>query len=337
MDDGRILDEVIVRRKDTDPIYGTETVEIGCHAGGAAARVVIDSFLKRGAACVTFQEALETALAQRRINKIELDARLALRNCLSEKAIPVLLAELAEHLLEREIKKIFRLVENDTAGNIEKAMLQIRHLLNCTGIISYVEPQRVFITGFPNVGKSSLFNSMTGMERVIVHDTPGTTRDVVEELTFFDEVPVRLFDSAGVGQQDTVLENMPQEFTFRLMKEAALVLFVFDGSRPAKEEELKLYTQLDCAERIHIINKTDLPRVEDRSIPCGALEVSALTGSGVPELRSLIAERLAPRRAAVDRLAVFTREQKNLLGQALKALETADFSKGLELLHRLLG
>jgi len=235
VDGGRLLDEVIVRRKDTDPVYGAETVEIGCHAGGAAARAVTDSFLKRGTARVTFEGALETALAQGRISRIELDARLALADCLCGKALSVLLAELGEHPLEREIKEICLLVENGTTGNIRKAVLRIRHLLNCTGIIPYVEPQRVFIIGFPNAGKSSLFNSMTGMERVIVHDTPGTTRDVIEELAFFDGVPVRLFDSAGVGEPGTELENKAQEFAFRAVKEAALVLFVFDSSRTANQ------------------------------------------------------------------------------------------------------
>jgi tRNA modification GTPase len=332
-----ILDEVIIRRKEYDRVYGAETVEIGCHAGGAAAQAVMDAFLELGADRSSSEDVLESACEQGRISRIELDARNALENCFCGKALSALLAELHEHPLERETEEICRLIETNTPKEIAKAAQRIRNLLNCTWAIPYVEPQPVFIAGFPNVGKSSLFNALTGVERVIVHDVAGTTRDVVDEMAVLGELPVRLHDSAGVGESATGIEKKAQGFAFRGLKEAALVLFVFDGSRPVKEGELKLYGQLDCAKLIPIINKTDLPETRDIPGLDNALKVSALTGRGIPELGSAIAASLAPQKAPAGRLAVFTGKQEKLLENALKVLENEDFSKGLEILRHLLG
>jgi tRNA modification GTPase len=325
--DGEILDEVIVRRKETDRIYGAETVEIGCHAGGAAAHAIIDALVELGAAHVSFDKVLEAACAQGRISRIEMDAHVALRSCVSGKALPVLLAELDRHHLEREIESICRLIGE---GSSQAAQL-IRHLLKNSWAIPYVEPQSVFITGFPNVGKSSLFNALTGRERVIVHDTAGTTRDVVDELVLLDEVPVRLLDSAGVGESKTEIEKLAEEFAFRAMEEAALILFVFDSSRPAKEAELKLYRQLDSELLIPIINKTDLPPAGIVPEVSGALKVSALTGKGVPALREEIAGKLARQPRETGEPVVFAAKQRDLLREALERLEAGNGRKALEL------
>ncbi len=351
--DGVVLDEVIVRGKETDRIYGAETVQIGCHGGGAAARAIIDALAAEGALETDSEKALEAAWQQGRISRIELDAHHALKGCASERALPVLLAELDKHHLEREIERIYRqkprtsvrgsdadntpALSGKRGGASEAAVLAIRDLLENSWAVAHVEPQPVFITGFPNVGKSSIFNALAGRERVIVHETPGTTRDVVEEVILLDKIPVRLLDAAGVGESKTEIEKLAEEFAFRALDEAALILFVFDGSRPVKETELKLYRQLDSELLIPIINKADLARSELPEELSGTMEVSALTGQGIEQLRSVIAAKLAPQSGDAAKPAAFTVRQRDLLQRALNALEAGKAIAGLEALGQLLG
>lgn len=330
--ENRVLDEVIVRRKQGDRLYGAETVEIGCHGGGAAARAIIAALVELGAARSDFDAVLEDACIEGRISRIESDAHRALRSCVSERALPVLLAELDMHLLQREVEEISALIRKDAS----RAVPRIRDLLENTWAVAHVEPRPVFITGFPNVGKSSLFNALAGRERVIVHGTPGTTRDVVDEVVMLDELPVRLFDSAGVGRSETALEKLAEEFAFRAMREAALILLVFDGSRPTTEAEMKLHQRLDCGKRIPIINKADLPRAAIAPELAGALEISALTGQRLPELCSAIAGSLAGKPRAAGQPTLFTAGQRDLLKEALRCLEAGDARGGLEAAGRIL-
>ncbi len=333
VDNGVTLDEVIALRKETERICDAETVEIGCHGGGAAARAVMDALSGLGAVETTWDQALDAACARGETSHIETEANKALRDCLSPTALPVLLFELDAHPLEREIARTLTLVETDGP----KAELALRTLLNQTWPVPFVEPQAVFIAGFPNAGKSSLFNALAGRKKVIVHDTPGTTRDYVDEVVALDELPVRLFDSAGLGESATDIEKLAEEFAFRAMKEARIVLFVFDGSRPVKEGEMTLYNQLDCATLIPIINKTDLPRAEGAAGVPGAIGVSALTGEGLEQVREAVAGHLVCMPAAVSEAVVFTARQEGLLWKALHALEAGDMDGAAGALTEALG
>jgi tRNA modification GTPase len=333
VDNGVTLDEVIVLRKQTERLYGAATIEIGCHGGGAAARAIMDALAALGAVETTWNQAVETAYKEGRISRIEAESHRALRDCLSPRALPVLLAELDTHPLEREIAGALNLAATDSS----KAALRLRALLNQSWAVPFIEPQAVFIAGFPNVGKSSLFNALAGSRKVIVHETPGTTRDYVEEVVAIDELPVRLFDSAGLGESATGIEKLAEEFAFRAMKDARIVLFVFDSSRPLKEGELALYNQLDCATVIPIINKTDLPGAARAAEVPGAIGVSALTGAGLEQVRAAIAGHLLCLPAAVSEAVVFTGRQETVLREALHALESGDAGGAVEALTEALG
>jgi len=333
VDNGVTLDEVIALRKQAERIHGLEIVEIGCHGGGAAARAITDALAVLGATETTWDQALETACREGRISRIEVEARGALCDCLNPMALQVLLAELDTHPLEREIARTLELTGTDSP----RAALALRALLNQCWAVPYVEPQAVFIAGFPNVGKSSLFNALAGCRKVIVHETPGTTRDCVEEVVAIDELPVRLFDSAGLGESSTDIEKLAGEFALRAIREARIVLFVFDGSRPVKEGELALYNQLDCAAVIPIINKTDLPGAKGAADVPGAIGVSALTGAELEQVRTAIAGHLLCMPAAVSEAVVFTARQEALLRRALHTLEQGNTGGAVEALVEALG
>jgi tRNA modification GTPase len=326
-----VIDEVIVRRAETDRIYGSETVRICCHGGSAAAAAVMSALTGQGASLTTVSEALESARQEGRVTGIEADALRFLWSCVSEKALPILLRELEKHPLENEIRQLHALASVSPS----EAATGLRALVEQSWAVPYADPRPVSIAGFPNVGKSSLFNALVGTRRVIVHEEPGTTHDVVEELVLLDGVPARLFDSAGVGEPGSEIEMKAQEFALRAIAESEVVLFVFDGSRPAKKDEMELHHRLDCASVIPIINKADLPRAGLPEKIRGAAKVSALTGTGIPGLRRALAARLAPRAGPPEKPSAFSAAQRDRLRSALESLEADDLPGCLRLLETL--
>ena len=117
------------------------------------------------------------------------------------------------------------------------------------------------IVGKPNVGKSTLFNALTGYERSIVTDIAGTTRDVVEEQVRVGDYFLRLSDTAGVHDTDEVIEKIGVERSLTHLQEAQLVLAVFDISRPQEKEDAALLNMLPIGRTICVCNKSDLGTV----------------------------------------------------------------------------
>ena len=121
------------------------------------------------------------------------------------------------------------------------------------------------IVGRPNVGKSTLMNLLTGTERSIVTDIEGTTRDIVEETVSVGGVMLRLADCAGIRETNDVVESIGVERMIKKLGEAAVVLAVFDLSRPLADDDERLINLLDGKRVVCIANKTDLEEKADVS------------------------------------------------------------------------
>lgn len=159
---------------------------------------------------------------------------------------------------------------------------------------------RLAIVGRPNVGKSSLFNRLLERERAIVTAAPGTTRDVVTERLSLGGIPVELVDTAGLRETMDEAEAIGVRKAREVLAEADIVLVVLDASVPLREDERKLIATLEGRRALVVRNKCDLPdwNATDVSRLDAAEEVpavrglraSALTGTGIAELREALAE-----------------------------------------------
>ncbi|MBR3417049.1 MAG: tRNA uridine-5-carboxymethylaminomethyl(34) synthesis GTPase MnmE [Clostridia bacterium] len=117
---------------------------------------------------------------------------------------------------------------------------------------------RTVICGAPNVGKSSLFNALTGEDDAIVTEIAGTTRDVLRKTVSFGGVTLLLSDTAGLREVRETVESIGVERAKKETENAELILAVFDGSRPLTEDEKKTAAGLPAAAKIAVINKKDL-------------------------------------------------------------------------------
>ena len=163
------------------------------------------------------------------------------------------------------------------------------------------EGARVVIIGRPNVGKSSLLNSLLREERAIVTNIPGTTRDLIEESVVWDGLLITLIDTAGLRETVDIVEAEGMKRTKSAQGDSDLVLNVFD----AKEllggiDQIESKTLCEGKDFV-IINKMDLiDRVESQSVidssrrltPCEVIPISVRTGVGIDQLKSAIRSHL---------------------------------------------
>jgi tRNA modification GTPase len=188
------------------------------------------------------------------------------------------------------------------------------------------------IVGRPNVGKSSLFNRLLEQDRAIVTDIPGTTRDLVSEVTAIHGIPVKFVDTAGIRAGQDMVETLGIERSYQAMADADVTLVVVDLAAPVEAGDLALIERARLQGRwILVGNKADLPRVA--AAPGDFIAVSALTGEGIETLRQAIAP-LAPREQDAGFITSIRHAQ--LLGEGIEALRQARKAAELGIPHEML-
>jgi tRNA modification GTPase len=193
------------------------------------------------------------------------------------------------------------------------------------------------IVGRPNVGKSSLFNALLEQDRAIVTDVPGTTRDLISETASIGGIPVKLYDTAGIREGAELVESLGIERSFQAMTDADLTLVVVDLSQPSAEADYALVRRAQSQGRFLLAgNKCDLENAVPAAFP-DALPVSALTGQGIPALRSAILESVAPRGAFEQEAGFITSlRHERLLRETEAALRQARAAAGSAIPHEML-
>ncbi len=150
------------------------------------------------------------------------------------------------------------------------------------------------IVGSPNVGKSTVMNLLSGCERSIVTPIAGTTRDVVEETVRVGEVCLRLADTAGIRETADTVEALGVERSRRRLESAALILAVFDTSRPLSADDEQLIEQLPAQNTVVILNKQDLDKqLDDAAIRrkfAHIVELQATNGDGLAALTATVGQ-----------------------------------------------
>ncbi len=177
------------------------------------------------------------------------------------------------------------------------------------------EGVRVALIGFPNVGKSSLFNRLLNQERAITHHEPGTTRDEIDSSMMIKGIEFRLNDTAGVRETEDDVEIVGVERTLQLAAQCDIVIEVSSVDIEAEYSYIALAGQ----GVIKVLNKIDLG--SDRYVSDN-IRVSAQRGTGIDELRNAM-YHLAVGGEAVSRRTVNNERQYHLAEKALKFANNA--------------
>ena len=314
----QIIDEVILTCFLTPhSLTGEDVVEISCHGSPAVVRQIVDRTLELGATLAGPGEFTLRALSNGKINLAQAEAIRDLISAQTEAAVKQAarqmngelsktLSPFKEKLVEVIVllESALEFVEDDLPA---PRVSEIEETL--ASVISGVEKLsasfsagrllqdgvRVTIAGRPNVGKSSLFNSLVAHERAIVTEIPGTTRDTLSEAIDLGGIPLILTDTAGVRQTSDGIETLGIERTHRALSDADLVLVVIDGSDEVGPADRDLLSQTSESRRLVVINKSDLPSFAGAHGCLGAgraINVSARTGAGLDTLRDAMLESL---------------------------------------------
>lgn len=313
--DGKTLvDEVLVSIMKAPNTYTREDiVEINCHGGFVITEKVLEVVLKNGARIAEIGEFTRRAFLNGRIDLTQAEAVIDLIHGKTEKSVSLSLNQLRGDLKE-QIEHLKKLVL-DVAAHInvvldypeegiddplpEHLVENLQEVLDTTDrlIRSYdkgkmiKEGIKTAIVGKPNVGKSSILNSVLKEERAIVTHIAGTTRDVIEEVVNLKGIPLVLVDTAGIRKTDDLVENIGVEKSKKLIESADLILFVVDGSRPLDEEDMKIHEAIKAEKVIGILNKIDIKEDIDLSPLTKIskwLEISAIKNQGIDEMEEEI-------------------------------------------------
>ena len=175
----------------------------------------------------------------------------------------------------------------------------------------------VSLVGRPNVGKSTLFNRLTGEDRSVVHDQPGTTRDAIDTVVDTDHGPVRFIDTAGMRRKARIDEGTEYYSLVRALRAvdgADVSLLIIDATEGVTHQDQRLAERVDAAgcPIVVLLNKWDLCDAEQREAAVeqvgdrlhfigGApvLRISALTGRNVDRLWPALAESVEEYRTRV--------------------------------------
>lgn len=184
----------------------------------------------------------------------------------------------------------------------------------------------VLLLGSPNAGKSSLLNALSGSERAIVSDMPGTTRDLIEEIVSVDGLPVKFIDAAGIRTHhaDCVEQEGVRRALARL-SDADLVLFLVDGSSILSDDDRLIISSIGVSPCIVVVTKSDLPAQIDLSeVPPGwdSCCVSVKSSQGIEQLSAMIYNHFVQSSAlGSDESAVVSNARhRDILQRMLQAL-----------------
>jgi len=350
-----LLDEVMVVLMRAPRTYTREDVaEVHCHGGSLVVRRLLDLFIESGARLARPGEFTLRAFLNGRIDLTEAEAVIDLIRARSDTAADIAARQMEGQLSRKlynfreQIADLLALVEafvdfpEEEVGSLEQERLLRggeKIVQEMDGLIATFEAGRVLrdglgvlLLGRPNVGKSSLLNALLGEARAIVTEIPGTTRDTVEESLILNGLPLRLIDAAGVREPGDPVEAEGVKRAMAKVASADLVLLVVDGSKPQGEEDRLVLAAAAGAKSLLVANKSDLAQVPlaNDFISLPVVRVSARTGEGLEELKSLIAAPFLRGKSGdvADTIMLSDRRHREALVRARDSLEK--FLAGLQ-------
>ena len=378
--DGRPLDQVLAQvMRAPRSFTGEDVVEFSGHGGRLATRLVVEAAIAAGARPAEPGEFCRRAFLNGRLDLTQAEAvadliaalgERALRNALEQldgglsRRIAALRATAIEHLapLEAFIDFGEDVPEPPGAESLQRGLGELNAAIDA--LLGGRERARllcegatVALVGRPNVGKSSLLNALSGQDRALVHEAPGTTRDTVDIELTLNGIAVRLVDTAGIRQTRDPVESAGVDRARRAAGAAQLSLLVLDGSRPPTAEDREAVALIASPPSLVVRNNSDVgddPASAVFALGLGApvLRTSAQTGDGVVDLRGRLAELLAAAAGADEGVvmtrarhydaltrarAAFQRAREAVAAQAYADMVAAELRDGLDALGEITG
>lgn len=344
---GNSIDQVLATWFPSPASYtGDEMVEISCHGGMLVTRRVLERLFSCGAVPAEPGEFTKRAFLAGKMDLTQAEAVMDIISAGGDLALKAAREQLGgaignrvEGIRETLVGILAHIeayidfpdedISPDTSTQLDEKITSIQK--NIASLLDTADQGRFLregirtaIVGEPNVGKSSILNTLLGYERAIVSDVPGTTRDTVEETLHLGGMALRLIDTAGVRESSDTIEKAGIERTGKAIASADLIIEVVDSSLPKGTSMLVPEQE---AFRILVLNKTDLPEHPDWT-HSAAVRFSCVANRGREELEQAIKQAFSSKihTGEGESLASINIRHRDALRRCADALEQARLS-----------
>ena len=329
---------------------GEDVVELSCHGGVYITKQVLRTVFNAGAVPAQAGEFTKRAFLNGKIDLTEAEAVIDIIRAKSKSA-----ARAALCVKEGALRKKIDGVKNDLLSQAahlsawadypEEDIAEVTYeslQKTCKNAINILEnlldrydsgqaiKQGIdtVIAGRPNVGKSTLMNLLSGYEKSIVTDIPGTTRDVVEDTVVVGDVILRLSDTAGLRETDDAVEKIGVDRAKKRLEQCRLLMAVFDNSRKLNDDDKQLIFQSENIPCIAIINKADLEQKLDVNYIKSKIQhivyFSATKGEGKEELIKAVEDIAGTAKLDPSEGILANERQRCAVSNALKSVKEAE-------------
>ncbi len=324
---------------------GEDVVEFQCHGGIAISNLILDSCIKYGARLATPGEFSKRAFLNNKIDLSQAQAISKMIEAKSESAVKLLARQLKGELsdfvnnIREDLVFMLAYIEvsidyaeddlpSDIFEQINTKLINIEKKLITTLESSkrregLIDGFKVAIIGKPNVGKSSLLNKLLNLNRAIVSEIAGTTRDTIEETVKIGTHLIKVIDTAGIREASDEIEKIGIEKSIQAVEEADIIIALFDGSREFDKEDeqiIKIINQ-DDKKILTIQTKVDLTQTLDiNKLPNNLISLNTKDDI-TPLIREL--ETILNQNSSSDELTLVSKQQVLEVEQTLKHIKEA--------------
>ena len=311
------IDEVLVAyMKGPNSYTGEDVIEINCHGGFISVKKILELILTKDVRLAEAGEFTKRAFLNGRIDLSQAEAVIDVIKSKTDKA-----QEVAQNQLEGALAKKIRSLRNNVTEVLAQLEVSIDFSDEDVEDVTYKEIEdkslalrdeikklydsaesgkilrdglKTVIIGKPNVGKSSLLNSILGENRAIVTEIAGTTRDVIEEFVNIKGIPLKIVDTAGIRETEDMVEKIGVQKSKESIDSADLVIIVLDSSKPLTDEDLEILENAKSKKTIVLLNKIDLEQAIDQTVieeivgKDNIIKISALKNEGIEQIHDKI-------------------------------------------------
>ncbi len=336
--DGNKIDEVLLLAfKNPNSFTGEDVIEIQTHGSPVILKEILGLLINNGAKMAERGEFSKRAFLNHKIDMTQAEAILDLihsktskfANSSAQNLSGVLTLKINE--IKNEIKNIYAkiIASIDFPEDVKEVEYsEIENVLNnSTAKIDNIlksahahnilrEGIKIAVVGNVNVGKSSLFNALLNIDRAIVTDIEGTTRDAITETIDIEGISATLIDTAGFRESTDEVERIGIDNARKYAQDADLVLCLFDGSKGIRKEDEEIFELGN--KKIVVATKADIKECKN---DCD-INISSKTGLNIEKLKKKIYDEIMGIGDFETEFSTNQRQQARLK-EAKKALETA--------------
>lgn len=316
VDGDKLIDEVlVVKMKGPHSYTAEDIIEVHCHGGVVSVKRILSLILSKGARLAEKGEFTKRGFLNGRIDLTQAEAVIDMIKAKTDISFDMGLNQLSGALSEvlNKLKDELVSMQAIIVANIDfpdediedaayhdlmersgKILEKMDNLLdNSKNSRLLRDGINTVILGKPNVGKSSLLNGLLKYDRAIVTDIAGTTRDIIEDYINLDGVLLKITDTAGIRETDDEVEKIGVNIAREKLKEADLVIAIFDISRDFDKDDEEILKLIKGKKHITILNKDDLDqKISDEEIEKyfkdDYLRLSVMENESVKKIENLI-------------------------------------------------